>query len=65
MKAENRFGTYVKQEPHQLKGKRAMLQCYPDTGRCLAQFDDIETGYGFGWHDFLMADFEIDDEVMW
>lgn len=53
--AQKARGTY--QGPlHNLKGKSATLQVY-DTGRCLAQFDDVATGYAFGWHDFETAHF--------
>lgn len=42
-----------------LKGYEADLIVYRSTGRCLAKFDDLETGYAFGWHDFSADDFNI------
>lgn len=43
-----------------LKGEKADLICYRATGRCLARFDRLETGYGVGLHDFETASFELE-----
>lgn len=53
-----RWGVYNRPDNPRLKGQRAMLQVYGH--RCLAQFDDQRTGYGHGWHDFELADFDLD-----
>jgi hypothetical protein len=53
-------GTY--QGPrHDLKGKSAQLTVYEATGRCLATFDDPDTGYAMGVHDFQTDHFVMDD----
>lgn len=43
-----------------LKGRKADVVVYPDTGRCMAQFDDVDTGYAFGFHDFETAAFDLE-----
>lgn len=60
---ESRHGTYVGPLPL-LKGKTADLICYP-SGQCLAQFDDVATGYGFGRHAFSTSNFELDAPIDW
>lgn len=60
---EQRRGTYIGPLPL-LKGKEAVLSCYP-SGQCLAQFDDITTGYGHGQHAFSTANFELDAPIDW
>lgn len=52
-------GTYKGPLPL-LKGKKATLVIFPTTGRCLAQFDDTSTGYGYGRHDFETAHFDVE-----
>lgn len=58
-----RKGTYTGPLPL-LKGKSAILKCYP-SGQCLAQFDDVATGYGNGWHSFSTAAFELSAPIDW
>lgn len=54
-------GTY--QGPrHDLKGKAAALTIYGATGRCLATFDDPDTGYAMGVHDFQTEHFVLDGD---
>ncbi len=51
-----KLGMYVGPLP-ELQGKSALLQVEDD---CIfAQFDDIETGMGFGWWLFKKSDFEV------
>lgn len=50
-------GTYTGEDAT-LLGKTALLRESGDD--LLAQFDDTETGYGFGWYRFPAADFSID-----
>jgi len=62
-----KHGTYTgdKFDVHgqSLKGKTALLM---DTAEGLkAQFDDVATGYGHGWHLFPSEGWEIDPEVDW
>lgn len=45
-----------------LKGKTADLVVYRSTGRCMARFHDINTGYGSGQHDFETAAFTLKDK---
>ncbi|QCW21942.1 hypothetical protein JessAGP_012 [Caulobacter phage Jess A] len=42
-----------------LKGLLADITVYPQTGRCLARFDDTGSGFGLGTHDFNAEHFEI------
>lgn len=49
--------TYVGKDAS-LKGKTALVGFAWFGGMPVAQFDDIETGYGFGWHHFRENDFE-------
>lgn len=58
-----RHGKYVG-DRSELTGKCALLRTGPD-GTTLAQFDDIETGLGYGWHLFRSIEFcetEGDDD---
>lgn len=52
-----REGTYIGPQ-EDLKGKTAVLLSRPG-GMVRAQFNDIETGMGFGWYLFRFQDFEI------
>lgn len=52
-------GTY-KGPLHNLKGQKAELIMYPATGRCMARFENVETGYAFGLHDFETAHFDLE-----
>lgn len=47
---------------HNLKDRAASLTVYTATGRVMAQFDDVETGYAFGLHDFASEHFDITPE---
>jgi hypothetical protein len=42
-----------------LKGKRALVMV--KDGKLTAQFNDFNTGYAFGWHEFPVADFQVDE----
>lgn len=55
-------GTYKGPLPL-LKGEKAALVIYPDTGRCLARFDRVETGYGLSQHDFATEHFELETDA--
>jgi len=54
-------GVYIGPRPD-LKGKAASLTIYPSTGRCLATFDDPDTGHAIGVHDFQAEHFEIKED---
>ena len=54
-------GTYKGPIPL-LKGEKAALVCYRASGRCIATFDRLETGYGTMAHDFETAAFELEDD---
>jgi hypothetical protein len=58
-----KHGTYIgdKFDVHgrPLKGQRALLIV---SSTIKAQFDDVATGYGHGWHEFTTEEWEIDDE---
>lgn len=60
---ESRKGVYTGPLPL-LKGKTADLECYP-SGQCLAQFDDVATGYGNSRHAFSTSNFDLDRPVDW
>lgn len=53
-------GTYKGPIPL-LKGEKAELIVYTSTGRCLAQFDRLETGYSSGFHDFATEHFDLEE----
>jgi len=53
-------GTYIGGTDGGLMGKTAMIQMVDET-TLKAQFDDIGTGLGFGWHEFPASYWEIDD----
>lgn len=57
-----RAGTYVGQDAALtiLHGKRALLLIDGDS--VTAQFDDVTTGYGYGWHPFKLSDFDLEPE---
>ncbi len=65
-------GTYVGAN-ETLKGKTALLMearhARPTVengfgSECFsAQFDDVGTGFGYGWHIFMKTDFQIDKEI--
>lgn len=40
-----------------LLGKKALVGFALVGGQSVAQFDDLETGYGSGWHHFKISDF--------
>jgi len=52
-------GTYTGPIPL-LKGEKASLICYRASGRCMARFDRMETGYATGLHDFETASFDLE-----
>jgi hypothetical protein len=57
-------GVYIGALP-ELKGKTALLQTQEHmqaraNATVLAQFDDVSTGLGLGWHQFPVTDFELD-----
>lgn len=67
-----RHGTYIGPRK-ELKGKRALVKIerhyvqdmIPSHGEVVsvtvtAQFDDVATGLGHGWHNFRLDDFDID-----
>ena len=49
-------GAVYKGSHPELKGKTALVRVYSDC--VLAQFDDLETKLGIGWHPFTRDDFE-------
>lgn len=55
------FGTYIGALT-QYWGKTALLREGSD-GILLAQFDDIATGCGYGWHEFNRSDWRIKESV--
>lgn len=52
-------GTYKGPLPL-LKGEKASLVIYPSSGRCMARFDRLETGYGLAAHDFATEHFDLE-----
>ncbi len=46
----------------ELKGKRALIQRIPNSIFVDAQFNDVDTGLGHGWHEFYASDFIFDKE---
>lgn len=70
MSIEQRHGTYIgskrdtKGKP--LAGQTSLLLVNDATPSVVkAQFDNIETGYGYGWHEFSADEFELDPKVDW
>ena len=59
--ASERRGTYIG-PIEKLKGKTALL-LPGDSCVLRAQFDDMDTGYGLGWHTFSKANFELHPKV--
>jgi hypothetical protein len=59
-----RAGTYVGPDP-QLKGERALLRPARTSAHILAQFDNAESVYGYGWTPFPVEHFDIDPPVVW
>lgn len=55
-------GTYIGNQLT-LKGKTALLMIF-DTN-IKAQFDDVTTGMGHGWHAFQPEEWEIDEKCPW
>jgi len=53
-----RHGIYIGSRAD-LKDKGALLQA-GKPGKALAQFDDVKTGLGYGWHEFDKSDFKVD-----
>lgn len=55
------FGKWFHKEYHgkdpTLKGKWALVGFTYVGGATVAQFDDHDTGYAFGWHAFKHSDF--------
>lgn len=45
-----------------LKGQRALLQNSDRREIILAQFNDVATGFGYGWHAFDASHFRIDSK---
>lgn len=66
MASKQQHGTYVG-PAEKLKGKTALLlpssDNDDDSPDLRAQFDDIDTGFGYGWYTFSKSSFEIDLEV--
>lgn len=52
-----RHTVYVGDDPL-LKGKGALVGYTYVGGACVAQFDDLECGYAYGWHHFRNEDFK-------
>lgn len=50
--------TYVGPKDN-LQGKAALVRDGAAADRVLAQFDDLKTGYGIGWHEFPRSDFRM------
>lgn len=44
-------------EDPELAGKTALVGFTYVGGATVAQFDDVDTGYGYGWHHFHHSDF--------
>lgn len=53
-------GTYIG-PIKSLEGKTASLIENIINPGVSAQFDDVSTGLGHGWHNFVNEDFELDD----
>lgn len=51
-----RHTVYVGRD-QELKGKGALVGYAWGGGVCVAQFDDVDTGFGYGWHHFRNDDF--------
>jgi hypothetical protein len=61
-------GTYVGSNMN-LTGEKAIVLYYKNQPNCMAQFDNIKkfgefhNSYAFGWHEFKLSDFELDEPV--
>jgi len=53
-----KHGTYIGDDLS-MKGKTALIM-EGQAKTVLIQADDITTGYGFGWHEFPISDWEIE-----
>ena len=47
----------------ELRGYTALLKPTSKLDRVEVQFDDVGTGYGYGWYNFRMTDFTISEGV--
>jgi len=54
-----RSGTYIG-NIEELKGETALILLNGTTVK--AQFDDVNTGFGYSWHEFNYDEFELDPE---
>lgn len=57
-------GTHLDMTGYPLKDQHALLQPHMDDF-VLAQFDDIDTGLGYGWYSYPLSDWDVDPEVDW
>ena len=53
-------GVYIG-DRSELQGKTALLMVSGDIAK--AQFDDIGTGYGYGWHTFQRDEWDIEGDA--
>lgn len=47
--------------PGRLCGEEALVRSSEVPGYVLAQFNDVSTGYGYGWTQFLLAHFKVSE----
>src|SRR4051812_7052339 len=55
--------TYVGDDLN-LKGEKALIRESGTSGYVLAQFDNRELTFAFGWHSFKVSDFAVDIELV-
>ena len=70
MTISQRRGTYTGNRPDAkgkaLQGKTSLLLLNSETPEIVkAQFDDVATGLGHGWHVFDAVEFELEPETDW
>ena len=58
-------GTYVGTDDALADKTAILMDSDRHLGEYLAQFDDVSTGLGYGWHRFPVIDFELDKPAEW
>ncbi len=56
-----RRGVYIGTAEPELTGKRASLRLHGSV--LTAQFDDVSTGLGYGWHNFPTSEWALELET--
>lgn len=58
-------GTYVGTDRPELIGKTGLVRVHECGKTVMVQADYINTGYGFGWHEFPAQDWQLHSAVDW